>query len=325
MSAWAWVATLVVLLTTASTRADEHARLRVSVEDCAEPRIDGSELAARIALELGDAYGEARIDVVVRAPCSSTTTDMRVSHAGRVVMRTVDLGTAEGLGRTWALALLAAELVREASEALPPPTAIGVGPSEAETVDAAALPFEPVAQRADEVAADARPVAEIPRAWWSAGALGRLYLELPTMLAGLELAVSHDFWRVALAALGTEVGSRLGSIRAFAATLELAVRPLAHREGVLHVAGELSASLGFAHAVGDPRGSGARGSESVDVLAGLGAALRIGLRASRDGTLEFMLGFGYDAWGATYASSEQPLARVHGARLDLALSLAFAP
>lgn len=309
----------MLLLGSAPAEAEERAAVSVSIEDCAERPMDGAELAARIAIELAVDPRDVVLDgapsatqVRVLASCESGNVDLHVRHRGHVLTRGADLGDTAGVGRVWALALLVSELVRHAR-----------AQSEAEA--------GPHPRGAPQATDDEQPYrsgsrfAIASRVRLGVGALGRLYVEIPTAAAGLELALAYEWLRVAIAALATEAGSALGAITLGAILAEVALRPLRWTDGAIEVAGEVSASAGVAYAVGRPSAPGVRGSEAIDAVVGAALAGRLGGRVAPQTLVEVALSLGYDLLGPTYESSEQPLATLRGLRVGMALAVTLEP
>lgn len=287
----------------------------VQIDACDRSPLEMEALRSRIALELSLRSGEvgtgscgADTEVRVSSPCDGSAS-VEVVTAGRSIARSIDLGEAAGLAWVWALALLVADVVRSA-ETPPPPRAHVRASSPARDDEIVYGVAEPGPSERPRVNASALGV----------GASARVYLEVPTFLPGIEIAIAHDWLRVAVSAMATGVSTDLGSIALGMASLEVGVRPLAWWNESVSIVGELSASGGIAYGAGQPARATVSAHDAVQAVIGGSVAARVRWLVDRALVVELAITLGYDALGALLTVGGEGVASLHGARAGLSMA-----
>jgi hypothetical protein len=322
----------------------------IQVEGCPE-RLDARGLRARVALELSSRPRPGLV-VGVHVGCDSREARVTVLDRGRPVTESrVDLGEATGVARAWALAIVVADLVRR-PRAVPSTTPASIAtrtldsPAERERAEDArarvrgpverpstpAASVESMASESDEalgatieLPTDDRAGAPARRAptWLTLGAAGRITFDGPTAVAGISVALRHDWVRAGLLVGGTHRGNALGGIAAGLVILDLAAAPLRHADPGWSLDGELFVHGGLLYGAGVPAAASVHASDALAGLigGGLGARLHVGPASSAG--LDLGIRAGYEPLGAELRTAFDALVRVHGffASVEVGLTL----
>ena len=276
---------------------------RIHIQVCDADAIDVGALQERIALELATdprelAPDDAPLEVRVTIECAFRGASVLLRSARGERFQRVDLGEAVGMGRTWALALVVADLVRSTARTEP----------------------------REEEDSSPPPRRALTDSVLGAGPRARLYFDHLTLLAGLELTLSHDWFRVSIAGLGTEVAAgELGRISASLWLLELAARPLTAIVGDVLIGAELAVTGGLVHGAGRPAGDDVDARDAIELVLGASIALRARWAFDASVASELALSAGYDLLGAALEAGIEPVATIHGARVELSLTFLLAP
>lgn len=314
--------------------------LTVEATPCASPGVDLDALAERIRIELttrgegievGPAADGDAVAVHVREGCPDTRIVVTFPEREVSIERTVELGEPRGAARRWALALLIVDLIRTPPPAVDVTTAAPVEargnalaePTPNATVDASA----PEPSRPERPPPEPDPPPPEPErghidltTTLRLQLQSRTYLLTTTPLVGASLGVAHAWFRIDATGLGTEMGADNGNLALGAFLLDIAVRPLVHREPSWRLALELVVCGGAGYADARPdRGVAAVGGEVWFPLFGGAVAGRLDWIIDPQFALTLDARVGFDLLGSELLLGSVPVATTWGPWIGVGL------
>lgn len=290
--------------------------MALSLADCEFAPFDRPDLAARVALELElpptavtlDTAPPGALTIRIDAPCASREVTLVAGRAEReLARRTADLGETAARARAWALALVVAELVRDAQR-LP-----ASAPAPARR--------RPVRQAAD----DESPFRPTPgRGAWStlgAGLEASVYLQQLTLAPGVRAGASYDWLRVTLGGFAMAASTALGSITYGGAILTIGGRAALFEGAIGRLGAGAMLSGGLVYASGDPSDPAVEAQSAFAGLGGAGGAMWAEWPIGDHLVVDAELAAGYDA-GPSFDAGGEVIAALRGIRVGIALVLA---
>jgi hypothetical protein len=327
----------LVLTALPSGVAAAPTRVRLELRPCDTSPIELEALRRRIALELAVSVeeivleGEAAVAVRVEPSCDSTEVEVSIRLGGGPERSLhVDLGGSVGEGRVWTLALLISEQVRDLRVELIEDVQVEVSSLAASTAPTAS------SSRGAERPPHAAGVLAVPiehdalqepvHTLLSIGLAARATFDVVTIVSGLELAIDHDWLRVAIVGQGTDVPSNtLGSIETALFTLEIGARPVTYRDGAFALAPELALSGGLTYARGRPSRTSVVAADAFSGVLGASIGVRLRWRPEPGPGFDVAAALGYDLLGPDLRAGADVTARLNGLRASLSIALLFAP